>query len=226
MSISYGNDTRFWNALSVESDTIAALASLGPEEHATITLLPNSNLAFTVLAGGDCAGVTYSVFAWAEEALGIRFHLHEDVIPQEQLSWADIPVAQKSSRYCFSYLSSKALDSFHSPLFTTRGMHPFHDFFDGPDLWNAGDYIKYQIKLAVGCFQRTRPDSSSQRYLGQMSKMRMNFFGLHSYPDNYNGAEPTVWIGAAADFSVRSNGAVKKHTRPLSPLFAHHLASC
>ncbi len=34
--------------------------------------------------------------------------------------------------------------------------------------------------------------------------MRMNFFGLHSYPFNYGGAEPTVWIGQTDDMDAHT----------------------
>ena len=36
---------------------------------------------------------------------------------------------------------------------------------------------------------RTRP------ILAQLPKMRMNFFGLHTYPEGGVGPEPAVWIG-------------------------------
>ncbi|HMD60508.1 MAG TPA: malectin domain-containing carbohydrate-binding protein, partial [Opitutaceae bacterium] len=64
-------------------------------------------------------------------------------------------------------------------LFSVRGLQPFHDFAEGPDWWNTDDY------LAV---------------LGQMAKLRMNFMGLHTYPDGSVGPEPTVWIGDSGDF--------------------------
>jgi len=64
-------------------------------------------------------------------------------------------------------------------LFSVRGLQPFHDFAEGPDWWNTDDY------LAV---------------VGQLAKMRMNFLGLHTYPEGAAGPEPTVWIGQPHDF--------------------------
>jgi len=64
------------------------------------------------------------------------------------------------------------------PLFALRGIQPFHDFPEGPDWWNTDDY------LAV---------------LAQLPKLRMNFIGLHTYPEGRPEAEPTVWIGAPSD---------------------------
>ena len=42
-----------------------------------------------------------------------------------------------------------------------RGIQPFHDFPEGPDWWNIDGY---------------------KAVLAQLPKMRMNFFGLHTYP--------------------------------------------
>jgi hypothetical protein len=64
------------------------------------------------------------------------------------------------------------------PLFDTRGIQPFHDFPEGPDWWNQDDYLAY---------------------IGQLAKLRMNFLGLHCYPEGGVGPEPLVWIGLAQD---------------------------
>ena len=63
------------------------------------------------------------------------------------------------------------LDETGKPLFDRRGIQPFHDFPEGPDWWNADDY---------------------KAILGQLPKMRMNFFGLHTYPEGGVGPEPLV----------------------------------
>lgn len=68
------------------------------------------------------------------------------------------------------------------PLFPLRGIQPFHDFPEGPDWWNRDDY------LAI---------------LGQLPKLRMNFFGLHTYPEDRPAAEPTVWIGPESEIGSR-----------------------
>lgn len=78
------------------------------------------------------------------------------------------------------------LDETGKPLFETRGIQPFHDFPEGPDWWNEDEY---------------------KAILSQLPKLRMNFFGLHTYPEERPNAEPTVWIGlekdAASDGNVR-----------------------
>ena len=66
------------------------------------------------------------------------------------------------------------LDEAGRPLFAIRGVQPFHDFPEGPDWWTRDDY---------------------KAILGQLPKLGMNFFGLHTYPEGRPNAEPTVWIG-------------------------------
>jgi hypothetical protein len=78
------------------------------------------------------------------------------------------------------------LNEIGRPLFLTRGIQPFHDFPEGPDWWTVENY---------------------KAVLSQLPKLRMNFLGLHTYPDNPSkekgatpNAEPTVWIGQADEF--------------------------
>jgi len=77
------------------------------------------------------------------------------------------------------------LNEHGSPLFALRGIQPFHDFPEGPDWWNPDDY---------------------KAIIGQLPKLRMNFFGLHTYPENRPNAEPTVWIGLPED--IHEDGRV------------------
>lgn len=74
-----------------------------------------------------------------------------------------------------------AMDEKSSPLFAVRGIQPFHDFPEGPDWWNTDDY---------------------RAIIGQLPKLRMNFIGLHTYPEGAPHAEPTVWIGPANEFGA------------------------
>lgn len=70
------------------------------------------------------------------------------------------------------------LEEEHSPLFPLRGVQPFHDFPEGPDWWDRDDY---------------------RAHLSQLAKLRMNFLGLHCYPEGHAGPEPLVWIGLPRD---------------------------
>ncbi|NLS96141.1 MAG: hypothetical protein GXX96_28715 [Planctomycetaceae bacterium] len=72
-----------------------------------------------------------------------------------------------------------------TPLFDRRGIQPFHDFPEGPDWWNEDGY---------------------KAILGQLAKLRMNFFGLHTYPEGRLGPEPLTWIGLTSD--IRPDGRV------------------
>ncbi|MCX7046194.1 MAG: malectin domain-containing carbohydrate-binding protein [Candidatus Sumerlaeota bacterium] len=83
-------------------------------------------------------------------------------------------------------LSLDGLNERGKPLFDRRGIQPFHDFPEGPDWWNADDY---------------------KAYLAQLPKLRMNFFGLHTYPEGGVGPEPATWIGLPED--VGPDGKVK-----------------
>jgi Malectin domain len=148
----------------IYSSVLGPMSSLGPQSYWLKTIpLERSGPAGAqklLVTGGDDAGVLYAAYALAE-ALGVRFYLHGDVIPDEGMEWK-LPVLDQRGR----------------PLFALRGIQPFHDFPEGPDWWNRDDY------LAV---------------IGQLPKLGMNFFGLHTYPEERPNAEPTVWIGLAGD---------------------------
>ena len=77
------------------------------------------------------------------------------------------------------------LDERGMPLFALRGIQPFHDFPEGPDWWNLDDYAAI---------------------IAQLAKLRMNFIGLHTYPEKAPNAEPTVWIGPPSE--AGENGQV------------------
>jgi len=76
------------------------------------------------------------------------------------------------------------LDETCKPLFETRGIQPFHDFPEGPDWWNTDDYLAY---------------------VSQLAKLRMNFIGLHCYPEGGIAPESLVWIGSKNDVDEKGN---------------------
>ena len=160
-------------AAARDTDFASTLAALAPQAYCLKTFptgqpaIENQisnikNPPFLLLAGGDDAGVLYAAYRFAER-LGVRFYLHGDVVPDKETEW-----------------SLPNLNDLERPLFTLRGIQPFHDFPEGPDWWNRDDY------LAI---------------IGQLPKLRMNFFGLHTYPEGRPNAEPTVWIGSTADIA-------------------------
>jgi hypothetical protein len=79
------------------------------------------------------------------------------------------------------------VDELGKPRFELRGVNPWGSHVEGIDLWNADDY---------------------QAILAQLAKMRMNFIGMHGYPelkwdDGSYMAEPTVWTGLPRDVSAQ-----------------------
>lgn len=146
---------------------------LQPEEY-FLKSSKEGSLDKLVVSGGSDQAVLYAAYEFAEQ-LGVRFYLHGDVIPDGKIMFEipDLNIRQK-------------------PLFSIRGIQPFHDFPEGPDWWNANDY---------------------RAIISQLPKMKMNFFGLHTYPyrAKFDGggpkAEPLVWIGKEGDFNA--DGTVK-----------------
>jgi len=80
------------------------------------------------------------------------------------------------------------VDDTGKPLFDLRGLNPWGSHVEGMDLWNADDY---------------------KSVFSQMTKMRMNFMGIHGYPETdlwwFPHAEPLVWMGLKSDFDERGN---------------------
>ncbi|GHT23727.1 hypothetical protein FACS189430_07450 [Bacteroidia bacterium] len=70
------------------------------------------------------------------------------------------------------------------PLFELRGLNPWGSHAHGFDQWNTDDYLAH---------------------IGQLAKMRMNFIGMHCYPEKLPFAEPTVWVGQETDFTDKGN---------------------
>jgi hypothetical protein len=126
------------------------------------------------ITGGSPQALLYAAYEFAEQ-LGVRFYLHGDVIPDKKITFwlPDLDIQKK-------------------PLFTTRGILPFHDFPEGPDWWNEQDY---------------------KAIVAQLPKLKMNFIGFHTYPwrTDFNGegpkAEPLVWIGR--EEAVNADGTVQ-----------------
>jgi hypothetical protein len=80
-----------------------------------------------------------------------------------------------------------------APMFDYRGLQPFHDFLEGPDAWDTSMY---------------------KHIISQLSHMKANFIGLHTYPYNITKPgqltghnEPTVWVGTTDQ--LNDDGTVK-----------------
>lgn len=143
-----------------------------------IKTVNNGGRNILVIAGSDPVSTLYGAYHFAE-MLGVRFFLHGDTVPDAKIS-----------------LSITGFDEKGKPLkeLDLRGILPFHNFPEGPDWWNRGEY---------------------KAYVSQLPKMGMNFIGFHTYPIQpgegqpvpENGPEPTVWLGVQED--VNPDGTVK-----------------
>lgn len=116
-----------------------------------------------LIRGGSDLAVLYGAYQYAE-LLGVRFTLHGDVLPDNRFEGSLWQCGKGTYR----------------PLFNIRGLLPFHDFPEGPDLWDEDMY---------------------KACMTQMAKMKMNFFSLHTYPY----IEPNVWIGLPKDVDASGN---------------------
>ncbi len=150
-----------------DTELTSSINALKPQQY-QIKTLKSMNKPLVLICGGDEFGTLYGAYRFIEH-FGVRFYLHGDVLPDNRIS-----------------LQMPDLDEQGKPLFELRGIHPFHDFPEGPDWWNADDY---------------------KAVLAQLPKLRMNFFGLHCYPEGGVGPEPGVWIGKPGD--VYPDGQVK-----------------
>jgi len=80
--------------------------------------------------------------------------------------------------------SLPVLDETRRPLFTLRGVNPWGSHPFGFDAWSTDDY---------------------KAIFTQLAKMRMNFLGIHCYPEGHPYAEPTVWHGLTGDFDPQGH---------------------
>ncbi|NMC19876.1 MAG: hypothetical protein GYA33_05585 [Thermogutta sp.] len=152
----------FWRELGLEDSAgplAGRLAAAEPDGYLLWTV-PRGEHQVLVVAGHDASSLLYAAYRTAE-SYGARFYLEGDVLPDRLIGW-----------------SMPQLDEARRPLFSHRGIQPFHDFPEGPDWWSLEDY---------------------RAVLAQLPKLGMNFIGLHCYPEGGVGPEPLVWIGTAED---------------------------
>jgi hypothetical protein len=74
-----------------------------------------------------------------------------------------------------------AVNDAGKPLFALRGVNPWGSHPFGFDAWSTDDY---------------------KAIFTQLAKLRMNFLGIHCYPEGHPYAEPTVWHGLTGDFDA------------------------
>ncbi len=135
------------------------VSTLSPESYIIYTKTEDGN-PYGIILGADYQGLLYGTYRFLE-ILGLRFYLHGDVIPDQKTD-----------------LILPEIVEIREPIFSIRGILPFHDFPEGPDWWDKQDY---------------------NFFITQLPKLQMNFVGFHTYPESdFPGAykaEPLVWIG-------------------------------
>jgi hypothetical protein len=141
-----------------------------------------------LIGGRDDVTLLHAAYRYAELAVGVHFGIGGDTIPRRSFASVLKRIQQWSSD----------VEVATTPVFSVRGLNPFHDFAMGPDLWEAENY---------------------KVYITQMAKMRLNFIGLHNYnyyneEENFTRgtgitrAEPLVWQGVPS--AVRQDGKVTR----------------
>ncbi len=120
--------TREFIKQASSDDLKGRLAALADQQY-IIKTLSRSNDVIVLISGGDDFGTLYGAYRFIEE-LGVRFYLHDDVVPEVKTA-----------------LQPGNLDINGKPLFALRGILPFHDFPEGPDWWSRDDYKAYIAQL-------------------------------------------------------------------------------
>jgi hypothetical protein len=143
-----------------------------------IKTIENEGRKILIVTGNDGVSTLHGAYRFAEH-LGIAFDLAGDIIPDQKIQ-----------------LDISGFDEVGQPILDIIGILPFHDFHQGPDLWNTEDY---------------------RAIISQLPKMGMNFIGLHNYhrwsgttdkkSNIPQGPEPNVWIGLPGD--INNDGSVR-----------------
>jgi hypothetical protein len=86
------------------------------------------------------------------------------------------------------WTSINRLNEIQKPHFKIRGLNPWGSHPQGIDIWRVDDW---------------------KSVISQMAKLKMNFVGIHGYPEFWqmDQQEPTVWMGLPED--VNPDGTVK-----------------
>ena len=179
-----------------ELGLLSATTELRGEAH----LVRRLSSGTTAVSGGSELALLFGAYRFAELALGVHFGIGGDIV--RRVDW---------STYAAGSRKLREQGGVSSPVFEVRGLIPFHDFNEGPDLWEAGNY---------------------KAYASQMAKLRLNLLALHDY-NYYNDrhasydpsrpslyAEPAVWMGPPSDVDA-SGGVHSSYANGTEPVSWH-----
>jgi hypothetical protein len=183
------------NCVITQVGAVAGLAAAlrpGTDDHgfAAVGLGASGGHLVVALGATDRAGL-FAAYSLVERLTVVQFRLHGDVVPDRNARSTPTLAALAEVGFTPRGIGAAAGQAFvvlSSGDVGVRGMQPFHDFIEGPDMWNLGEY---------------------QLLLDQMAKLKLNFIGLH----NYRG-EPTVWTGQVGTFDPATGHVFDNGTIP------------
>jgi len=108
-------------ALVTEASVRAAAADLRPQQYGLKTTTGEGVKTWWIV-GGDDIGALYGAYRFLEH-LGVRFYLHQDVVPEADPEF-QLPDVDETGK----------------PLFELRGLNPWGAHVEGIDLWDADEY--------------------------------------------------------------------------------------
>ena len=135
--------------------------------------------ALVSVLSASSSGVLYGATALLER-LGLRFSLAAPILP---------PLGEVARRGGLAGAFAPGARLEAEPVFDMRGLQPFHDFMEGPDIWSADGWAVVAEQITM---------------------MKGNTLALHTYP--YSSSlttgtnEPAVWIGPSK--FVNADGTV------------------
>ena len=118
-----------WPVIQSSGSIRAAASELKSQEFIIRTVAVQGGSQVWIV-GGDDVGALYGTYRFLEK-YGIRFYLHQDVIPEGKVS-----------------LSLPVVDETQKPAFELRGLHPWGGHAEGIDLWNADQYKAVITQMA------------------------------------------------------------------------------
>ena len=176
--------------------TLGADPALAPEQFRLKTEIRAGRRQLRISGGSDL-GTLYGAYRFAE-ALGVRFEVQADVIPDGRAVF-QIP----------------DLNETQSPLFDTRGIQPFHDFTEGPDWWTANDYkaclaqlVKMRMNFAgFHCYPEGGVGPEPLVWIGLPEDVTPQGQVRASYPSRWAGSCGGAWGYGPAKTSDYAAGA-------------------
>jgi len=163
---------------------------------------PASGLISVV--GADDAGTLYGAMAFLELIGVVVGPLDGVMLPPPSRAAANRAAA-------LTRLAAGPLTA--GPVFSLRGLQPFHDFFSGPDWWSADEYkrVLESIALAKGNFIGLHVRAQARPIAASPS--RAHLLPSQTYPIDIGAGpgatgtnEPAVWVGLTS--SVTPEGRV------------------